>query len=67
MSGMLAGKVAVVTGAGSKARGALGCAIMMIERNDDYSIKSAAAVIVDGVKVKPNTFYALKNGELVEA
>jgi hypothetical protein len=59
--------VALASGHGSKANGALGCAIFLVYRDNDYNIIHARGEVVDGKKVKPNTFYSLdKNGELVE-
>ena len=58
--------VAVVTGKDGIARGSLGCAIVLTERNRDYEIVSIKAVIVDGKKVKADTWYKLVNGELKE-
>ena len=36
------------------------------ENEDDYNIKCWKAFVVDGKKVKADTFYTLKNGKLVE-
>lgn len=49
--------------------GALGCAIFAVERSfDDLStIVSVAAAIVDGEKIKPDTWYECVNGKFVEA
>ena len=58
--------VAVVTGKDGIARGSLGCALFLTERNEDYEIVAVKAVIVDGKKVKANTWYKLVNGELTE-
>ena len=50
-----------------KARGGLGAILVMCEENDgDYNVKDWAAVIVDGVTVKADTWYTLKGGEIVE-
>ena len=50
--------------------GALGCAIFAVERGDwngrTYPIINVAAAIVDGEKIKANTFYKLVNGEFCE-
>ena len=50
--------------------GALGCAIFLVERGEwdgeTYPILAVKAAIVDGEAVKPNVYYTLKNGELVE-
>ena len=63
--------VSVVTGVDSKASGAVGCWLVLTEREgwngETYPIKEVRAVKVDGKAVKPNVFYKLKNGEVVEA
>ena len=62
--------VAIVTGKDCKARGALGCWIVLTERGDwdwnIYPIKEVKALKVDGVNVKENTFYRLVDGKPVE-
>ena len=64
------GSVAMVTGYQSKAKAGLGSAIVVAERGDwngeTYPLINIKAVIVDGEKIKANTWYALKNGEFVE-
>ncbi|MNW44148.1 hypothetical protein D3C74_213710 [compost metagenome] len=53
----------------SKAKGALGCWIILAEweeREDGYHIKDVQSVKVDGDKIKADTFYMLQNGEFVE-
>ena len=59
--------IAIVTGYKSKAKGAIGCWIVLTERDDDMHILDIKAVRVDGVKIKPDTFYMLSGGEIVEA
>ena len=58
--------IAIVTGINSKARGAKGCWIVLTERDEDWHILDVKAFKVDGVKIKTNTFYMLKDGEPVE-
>lgn len=58
--------VATTTNAGGRVMGALGCALFAVERADSGKITSVAAGIVDGVNIKPNTWYACRGGELVE-
>ena len=58
--------IAVVTGKDSKARGALGCWLVLTERNDKYDVVEVRAVKVDGENVKPDTWYKLENGEIKE-
>ena len=63
--------VAIVTGIDSKASGALGCWLVLTERDgwngETYPIKEVRAVKVDGETIKPGVFYKLQNGEVVEA
>lgn len=47
--------------------GARGCALFAVERADCGEILSVAAAIVDGVDIKPDTWYICKGGKLVEA
>ena len=58
--------VAIVTGRHSKAKGVLGCWLVLTERDSAYHIVDMKAVKVDGEKIKPDTFYALKDGKVVE-
>ena len=62
--------VAIVTGKDSKAKGALGCWIVLTERGgwngETYPIIEVKAFNVDGEKIKADTFYQLINGEAVE-
>ena len=62
--------IAIVTGKDSKAAGALGDWIVLTERGewngDTYPIKEVKACKVDGEKIKPDTWYQLVGGEIVE-
>lgn len=58
--------IAIVSGRNSKAKGMLGCWLVLTERGEDYAIKEVKAIMVDGVKVKEDTFYGLINGNVVE-
>ena len=62
--------IAVVTGKNSKAKGALGCWLVLTERGnwngETYPILGVRAVKVDGESVKADTFYKLVGGEIVE-
>lgn len=58
--------VAMATAPGGMVRGKLGCAMIAVERDGGGDILSVAAGIVDGVNIKPNTWYACRGGELVE-
>ena len=59
--------IAVANGYGSKARGAMGCYLVLTEYDDDGHMLCAKMARVDGSTVKENVWYTLKNGEFVEA
>ena len=56
--------IAVVTGYGSKAKGAVGCWLVLTERDEKMHILGVQAVCVDGETIKADTFYMLKNGAI---
>ena len=62
--------VAAVFGKNCKARGALGCWLVLTERGEwngeTYPIKEVRSVKVDGEAIKPMAWYTLRNGEIVE-
>ena len=62
--------VALAAGKEGKVMGKIGCAIFAVERGKwngcTYPIISVAAAIVDGEKIKADTWYSLRNGEFVE-
>ncbi len=58
--------IAIVTGRNSKAKGALGCWIVLTERNNNYEIVDVKAAKVDGKQIKPDTWYRLQCGKFVE-
>lgn len=61
--------IAIATGYESKAKGFLGCFLVLAEWriiNEEYHIVDVKAVKVDGEKIKSDTFYILKNGEFLE-
>ena len=62
--------MAIVTGYKSKARAGIGSAIVIAERGErngnTYPLINIKSAIVDGEKIKANTFYTLKGGEFVE-
>ena len=62
--------VAIVTGKDSKAKGALGCWLVLTERGEwdgnGYPIKEVKAFKVDGDKIKADTWYKLVDGEPIE-
>ena len=63
--------VAAALGIDSKAKGALGCWIVIAEWERDEGFnwrrKDVQCFKVDGENIKPDTWYKLKNGNLVEA
>ena len=62
--------VAMAIGYESKAKGALGCWIVLAEweeRKDGYHIKDVQCAHVDGERIKADTFYRLVGGNFVEA
>ena len=58
--------IALAGGYKSMAKGALGCWLVLAERDDEDHILGVKAIKVDGVQIKPETFYILKDGEVVE-
>ena len=62
--------IAIVTGRDSKAKGAIGCWIVLTERSEwdgnTYPIKSVKALKVDGTIIKPDVYYKLVDGQPVE-
>ena len=62
--------ICVAWGKSSKCKGAIGCFLVLSEwGNFDgkvYPFLGAVMVEVDGETIKPNTWYTLKNGEIVE-
>jgi hypothetical protein len=64
------GSVALVTGRDSKAKASIGSAIVIVEHGEwdgkTYPMLGIKAAIVDGEKIKADTWYKLINGEFVE-
>ena len=62
--------IAVAWGRESKAKGALGCYIVLAEYGDwngqEYPLVNAKIHKVDGKTIKPDTWYKLKNGKFVK-
>ena len=61
--------VAMAIGYDSKAKGSIGCFIVLAEwkqlEDETYHIVDVKSAKVDGTKIKPDTFYKLVNGEFV--
>lgn len=62
--------VAISTGVDGRVMGALGCAVVCVERGDwdgeTRPIKSILATVVDGDKIKPGIWYTVKDGQWAE-
>ena len=48
------------------AKGEVGAALVLIETDGSDNIKHSKTLFVDGEAVKPDTYYRLKNGEVIE-
>ena len=60
--------LSVARGNNVKVCGGIGAVLVIAEeREDSFEIAEWKAVVVDGKNIKPDTWYALKNGEFVEA
>ena len=58
---------ALARGNNCKVKGGLGSILVIVEEYEhDYGIKDWKSAIVDGVNLKPDTWYKLENGEFVE-
>ena len=61
--------IALATGINSKAKGKIGCFIVLAEWkeiNNEYHIVDIKSAKVDGENIKEDTFYMLKDGKFVE-
>ena len=56
--------IAIATGRNGKAKGALGCWIVLVEWQDG-NIIDVQSFKVDGTNIKPDVFYQLVNGKPV--
>ena len=60
--------LAVARGNNVRAKGGMGAVIFLAEEEDDsYDLIAWKAGVIDGVTLKPETWYKLENGEFVEA
>lgn len=61
--------IAIVCGTNGKASGRLGCWLILTERGEwngkEYALKDVKSIKVDGKKIKEDTWYKLKNGEII--
>lgn len=60
------GKSGVAIAFDGQARGSLGAVIVLVESDNDGNVINAKPYIVDGEKVKADTYYRLKGGRRVE-
>ena len=59
--------LSVARGNEVRVKGGMGALLVIAEENtSDYDISEWKAVVVDGEKIKPDTWYKLEDGELVE-
>jgi hypothetical protein len=59
--------IACARGDGCKVKGGLGAVLVLVEENSsNYGIKSWKAEVVDGERIKADTFYMLVDGEFKE-
>ena len=59
--------IGLARGNGVKVKGGLGAILLIAEENENnYDVKEWRAFIVDGDAIKEDTWYMLKDGELVE-
>ena len=59
--------IACARGNDVKVKGGLGAVLVLVEESQySYDIDSWKAVVVDGETIKPDTWYGLKNGEVIE-
>ena len=60
--------IACVRGNGCKVKGGIGAILVIAEENEyDSDIKEWKAFVVDGEKIKADTYYTLKDGKVMEA
>ena len=55
-----------IAGKKSKIRGKKGCAICLVEFDNDNNIIGVKSALIDGKKLKEDVFYTLENGKFVE-
>ncbi len=60
------GKSGVAVAFNGQAKGSLGAVIVLVESDNDGNVINAKSYIVDGEKVKADTYYRLKGGRRVE-
>ncbi|MBO7669515.1 MAG: hypothetical protein J6S60_02905, partial [Oscillospiraceae bacterium] len=59
--------VGTVRGNGVRIRGGLGALLTIVEEHDDsYTVKWWKSFKIDGKRYKPNTWYTLQGGKVVQ-
>ena len=59
--------IACVRGNSVKVRGDMGAVLVIVNEHEyDCEIAEWKAAVVDGITIKPNTWYKLQDGEFVE-
>ena len=58
--------IAVVCGRNCKAKGGDGSWLVLTERDSEHHILGVQAIKIDGKKYKPDTWYTLENGNVME-
>ena len=59
--------IACARGNNVKVKGGLGAVLVLVEENTySYTIDTWKVVVVDGERIKPDTWYGLHNGEVIE-
>lgn len=59
--------IAVANGYKSKAKGSVGCYLVLTEYDDNGNFLCADLKLVDGISIKADTWYTLKDGLVVES
>ena len=59
--------IAISTGREGVAKGKIGSWIVLVERDEEWNIIGVKSVMIDGKKLKENTWYKLENKKFVEA
>ena len=59
--------VAIARGNGVRVRGGMGAILVLAEEYDDsYKLKEYKVIVIDGETYKPDTWYSLKDGDVIE-
>lgn len=59
--------IAIATGWGCKAKGSIGCYLVLAERDyKHWELMNVKTTLVDGERIKADTYYRLQDGEFIE-